>query len=156
MSTQFQANFGGITAMTCTLASLASSSDLSVARQSTMVDNSALKWPSVEVFVTVTGGVNALAGSIVCYVIRGDGTSVRTDNAGATDAGPFTVRSAPVYGSVVTPTNVTNGSYTLVFNVDAPGPEWGVAVAHSCSVAFTTVTAGTFLVQYRGFRIESV
>ena len=154
MSTQFQANFGGITAMTCTLASLASSTDLSVARQSTMVDNSALKWLSVEVFVTVTGGVNALAGSIVCYVIRGDGTSVRTDNAGATDAA-LTARSAPVYGSVVTPTNTTNGSYTLVFNIDAPGPEWGVAVAHCCSVAFTTVTAGTFLVQYRGFRIES-
>lgn len=155
MATQFQANFGDVTAMTCTLASLATSADLSVTRQSTMVDNSALKWPAVEVFVTVTGGVNALAGSIVCYVIRGDGNGVRTDGAGAADAA-LTVRSAPVYASVVTPTNTTNGSYTLVFNLPDPGPEWGIAVAHSCSVAFTTVTAGTFVVNYRGVRTESV
>ena len=89
MATQtILSKFGTATAMTCTLASLASSA-VGVGRQTTLLDNSATKHSRVHIYILITsnGTTNVTANTnVFFYLIKSDGTYV-TDGAGARDAG---------------------------------------------------------------------
>lgn len=137
--------------LTVSLASLASSASY-VGRQSTLVDNTSTGYSVIHVQARVTTGVNALAGNIVFYAIRGNGTQ-RTDGAGASDAA-WTPNTAKILDVVVVPTNTTNGTYTLTFRMHDPGPEWGIGVGHNTN-ANLCVTAGSFQLSWQGERGKS-
>src|SRR4051812_21154817 len=80
---------GSSTALTITVASLATSTT-GVGRQSTLVDNSTNRYGRVLVAVNIKLGTSPTASkAIYVYGIRSnkDGTAIRDDGAGASDAG---------------------------------------------------------------------
>ncbi len=147
MPNQILAEHGASTAMTITVASLASST-AGVGRQSTLIDNTD-NAQIVHVFFRITTGTSPTADrSIRFYLIRGDdpaSSNIRTDNAGATDAGLTVVTADQVYGVVTDATSdkAYRGSFTL-YN---PGPEWGIAVVHDTGVALNA-TGGNHAMRY--------
>lgn len=145
MANEIQAKFGAATAMTCTLASLASST-AGVGRQTTLVDNSTVKAPKVRIVGKVTTGTSPTANrAIYIYLLRGDGT-LTTDGAGASDAG-LTVVSARLVKSIPT-SNASDTTYTFDFVIDDPGPSWGLAVVHDTGVNLNG-TGGNHALRYQ-------
>lgn len=145
MANEIQAKFGAATAMTATLASLASST-AGVGRQTDMVDNSTVKAPKIRVIGKVTTGTSPTASrAIYIYLLTGDGT-LRTDGAGATDAG-LTVVSARLVKAIPT-SSTSNTTYSFDFVIDDPGSEWGLAVVHDTGVALHA-TAGNHALRYQ-------
>jgi hypothetical protein len=135
MPTPITSKFGTSTAMTITLASLASSTT-GVGRQATMVDNSSDLGQMIRVYFKVTTGTSPTANrTIQFYLITADLTSspnIITDGAGASDAG-LTVVAAPLLYTIPT-TSTSNQTYQGSFLIRNPGVSWGIAVVHDTAV----------------------
>jgi len=147
MSNIILAEHNASTALTITLASLASSTTL-VGRQSTMVDNTDLA-QMIRVYFKVTTGTSPTVNkTIQFYLLSGDdvaSSSIRTDNAGASDAGLTIVTAPMVY--VVQVSATSDVSYRGSFLIRNPGPEWGIAVVQDTGSALNA-TAGNHLLKY--------
>ncbi len=128
------AQHGASTAMTITLASLATST-VGVGRQSTMISNTD-NAQMVRVFFKVTLGTSPTTNkSIQFYLLNGDDPSssnIRTDAADASDAG-ITIYTAPLVFIIQTD-STTGRIYRGSFLIRNPGPEWGIAVVHDTAV----------------------
>lgn len=146
MANEIKALYGTATAMTCTLASLASST-AGVGRQTTMVDNSSARAQRVHIYGKVTTGTSPTASrAIYIYLLKGDGT-LTTDGAGASDAG-LTVVSARLVKSI--PTDATSDkTYTFDFTIDNPGTSWGLVVVHDTGVNLNS-TGSNHALRYTG------
>jgi len=131
MPNQVLAEHGDSTAMTITLASLADAG----ARQSDMIDNTD-NAQMIRVFYKVTTGTSPTANrSIEFYLLSGDapaqsgGSNIRTDGAGASDAG-ITLVTAKVVDVAQTGSG-SDTTYQGSFLIRNPGPEWGIAVKNN-------------------------
>lgn len=135
MPSEIKAKFGASTALTITLASLASSTT-GVGQQTTMVDNSATKFQRVHVYFRVTTGTSPTADrAIRFFLLRGDdptSSNIRTDNAGATDAAHTVVSADQVYA--VATSGTSNISHRGSFTLESPGPEFGLSINHDTGV----------------------
>lgn len=135
MTTPITSNFGTSTAMTITLASLASST-VGVGRQSSMIDNSSSLAQMIRIYFKVTTGTSPTANrSIQFYLLTADlisSPNIITDGAGASDAG-LTIVSAPlVY--VIPTSNTSDKVYQGSFLIRNPGVSWGIAIVHDTAV----------------------
>lgn len=148
MPNEIKAIYDASTALTITLASLASST-AGVGRQSTLVDNSSVGAQKVHVFFEVTTGTGPTDNrNIRFFLIRGDdpaSSNIRTDGAGASDAA-FTVETADQVYAVLTD-GTTDKTYSGSFSIDNPGPEWGIAVVHDTGVNLNA-TGGNHSIRY--------
>lgn len=133
MANEIKEKFSASTGFTITLASLASSTD-GVGRQSTLIDNSTTRYPTVLVYLKVKQGSSPTGNrGVYVYGIRGDGT-LRSDGAGASDAG-ITVLNAPLLGTLINKPSPASGDVLYgEFVFYDPGPEWGIAVVHDTAV----------------------
>lgn len=149
MPNEIQSLFGSSTVMTITLASLASST-AGVGRQSTIVDNSTNLFQRIHVFFQVTTGTSPTANrSIRFFLLKGDASSanIRTDNAGATDAGITILTADQIYGVLTNSTS--DQAYRGSFTIENPGPFWGIAVVHDTGVNLNA-TGGNHVLRYLG------
>jgi len=129
--------FGSSTALTITIASLASSA-VGVGRQSDMVDNSTAREQLVRIWCKFKQGTSPTsARTVSLYLLTGDahGTPHRTDGAGASDAA-ITLANAPIIGVM---RNKGSGAATGdnvygEFLVRIAAPSWGVALVHDTGV----------------------
>lgn len=145
--------FSASAALTITIASLASSSTLTAARQSTTVDNTTNKYTRIKIYFAIKLGTSPTANKTInFYLIRADnnGTIHRDGGAGASDAA-FTIppNLLPIHsiptGSAPSTGDVLKGS----FDVYLPGPEWGIALVHD-SGANLDSTAGNHYIRWIG------
>lgn len=152
MATQnIKPKFGTSTALTITLASLASST-AGVGRQSTLVDNSTTRYDLIHLFGKITTGTSPTTGkSIYIYAIRGDGTR-RTDGAGAADAGLTRVTAKLI--AVIATDNTDNKGYDFDAHLHSPGPEWGILVVHDTAVNLNS-TGGNHAIYWVGEHMEA-
>lgn len=141
-------------ALTISLNSLATST-AGVGRQSTMVDNSTLKYDGALLNVLIKLGTSPTANkSIFIYLLQSNGTN-RTDGAGASDAA-LTVKNAALIGIMTTGTAPATGdNLRKTFNVEGLGQEWGIAVVHDSAVNLDS-TAGNHVITYAGYKWELV
>lgn len=149
MANEIKAKQSAAAAMTCTLASLASSST-GVGRQTTIIDNSTNLYQLIHVYAKITTGTSPTADkSIWMYLLKGDGhaTAFRTDGAGASDAG-ITIVSARLLAAAHT-SSTSDQAYYLHGVIYNPGPEWGVAIVHDTGVNLNS-TAGNHFIHYVG------
>lgn len=134
MANIVKAEHGASTVMTITLASLATSI-VGVGRQPTMINNLDVA-QMIRVYYKITTGTNPTDNkSIQFYLLTGDdpaSSNIRTDGAGASDAG-LTVVNAPLV-HVVQTDDTSDKSYQGSFLIRNPGPEWGAAVVHDTAV----------------------
>lgn len=131
MANEIKAKHGSSTALTITLASLASSTSY-VGQQSTLVDNSN-NGQIIRIYYKVTTGTSpTTAKTIQFYLITGDISNIRTDGAGASDAA-ITIVGAPMVGCVLTDAT-SDKTYQGSFLIRNPGMEWGIAVVHDTGV----------------------
>lgn len=134
MANEIKAKHGASVAMTITLASLASST-VGVGRQSTLVNNEDTA-QFIRVFFKITTGTSPTDNrSIKFHLITGDdpaSPAIRTDGAGASDAG-LTIEGAPLV-NVAQTDDTTDKTYQGSFLIRNPGKEWGVAVVHDTGV----------------------
>lgn len=150
MANEIKSKFGTPTAMTITLASLATST-AGVGRQSTMIDNSSVRASRLLIHAKVTTGTSPTASkAIYVYILRSDATR-RTDGAGASDAG-LTVVTAQLIGVMPT-SSASDTAYQGTFIVDEPGPEWGIAIVHDTAVNLNS-TGGNHAVYYTAITPE--
>jgi len=135
MATPITANLGTTTALTITLASLATSTT-GVGRQSTFVDNTTTLAQFLRIYFKVTTGTSPTANkTIQFYLLTQDKASspnVVTDGAGASDAGLTIVTATQVY--VVQTTSTSNQTYQDSFLIRNPGTAWAIAVVHDTAV----------------------
>lgn len=117
------------TNFTITLASLATAS----ARQSTIVANTTLRPAALIDFKLQSGGTAPTNGTVYeLFLLRGDNSGNRDDNAGASDAA-ITIENAPLLGTLVV-TNTVNKNFQRIFDTAALGKlgtEFGIAVRNS-------------------------
>lgn len=156
MPSEINQLFDASSALTITLASLASSTS-GVGRQSDVVDNTAAgtKYKQLIFHVAVTVGTTPTANrAIRFYLIRvdADGSPHRDDGAGASDAGITIINSQAVY-TLFVPATTSDVSYKGSFVVDDPGPKWAVAVVHDTGVNLNS-TAGNHYIRYVGVNPE--
>jgi len=156
MANDVLAEYQSLTAFTITIASLATSSSYA-GRQTTMVDNSANRWPLVYHSFSFKVGTSPTASKFI-YVssIRSDkgGTAIRDLSAGASDAAMtntgkmldalFTFSCGAASTGDVFKKNMTQ--------VD-PGPEFGGHVSHDTGVNFDS-TGGNHAWNWRGVNPE--
>ena len=117
--------------LTITLAALASSTT-GVGRQATLIDNSVTRYDLIHLYGKITTGTSPTAGRrIQIWAIRGNGT-IRTDNAGANDAGWTRVTAKLIHEFVVAATS--DVTYRWDAQIVDPGPEWSVAVTQETAV----------------------
>lgn len=133
MANEVKEKFSTSAGFTITLASLASSTG-GVGRQSTIVDNTATKYRRVIVYLKIKQGTSPTGSrAVYVYGIRSDGT-LRSDGAGASDAG-ITILNAPLLGTMVNKASPATGDLLYgEFVFDSPGPEWGIAIVHDTGV----------------------
>lgn len=143
--------FASSTAFTISLASLASSTS-GVGRQSTIVDNTTNAYTAIWVACNIKMGTSPSNSSpVYIYLIRDDnnGTNIRDDGAGASDAG-LTVVNAPLIGTLFTKASAATGDVLKgIFYVPAPGPKFGIAVVNATGVALDS-TGGNHVINYVG------
>ena len=148
MANPITANFGSSTALTITLASLASSTS-GVGRQSNLVDNTTDLAQMIRVYYKVTTGTTPTANKTInFYLITADAPTspnIITDGAVTTDAG-LTVTSAPLVASI-TVSNVSDKTYQGSFLVRNRGKAWAIAVVHD-SVAALNATGSNHSLRY--------
>ena len=144
MPNQILAEHGAPTAMTITLASMASSTG-GVGQQSTIISNTD-NAQIVHVYVGVTVGTAPTANTnIFVYLIKSDGT-LRSDSAGATDA-DWTRVNARLLG-VIRCTAVTDDvQYQGEFIIRNPGIQWGIGIVHDTGVNLNS-TGGNQVVRF--------
>ena len=140
---------GGQTALTISLASLASST-AGVGRQSTIVDNTSLRYQRLYINAKIKLGTSPTGSKgVYLYLIRDDGNGVRDDAAGASDAA-LTVLNCPLIGTLADKAAPATGDVLQrTFVVENPGPKWGVAVVHD-TVAALDSTGGNHVIGYVG------
>lgn len=132
MANEIKALYGSNQTLTITLASLATST-AGVGRQSTIVDNSTTRYQTIHIQCKVTVGTSPTAGkNIYVYFLRSNGT-LRTDGAGASDAGHTRV-NARLLGPIAVPAATSDTAYYGEFVVRNPGKEWGVTIVHDTGV----------------------
>jgi hypothetical protein len=157
MASEIKDKFGTSTALTITIASLASST-AGVGRQSNIVDNTTARYGGVVVYYKITQGTSPTGSKAVRFaLIRADddGTPHRDFAAGASDAGltvvpdPNWVHVAPNAASPSTG-DVLQGS----FYVQSPGPKWGILIVHD-TVAALNSTGGNHWLRYVGINPEA-
>lgn len=144
------AYFGSSTSMTCTLASLASSTS-GVGRQTTLIDNSVTKFKRIHVYWKVTTGTSPTANKgIYIYLLKADapsGANIITDGAGTSDAGLTVVSANQISGAV------TSSSSDVTYRGDCvinnPGPCWGLAIVHDTAVNLNS-TGGNHALYFVG------
>ena len=138
---------GSTTAMTITLASLATSS-AGVGRQSTLITGNTARSALIGVKLTTgtTPTINTLA---YVYLIRGNGT-LTDDAAGASDAG-LTVVNAPLLGTLLCSSastgTVLEGLFDTKF-LGSLGGTWGIAIVNSTGASLNS-TAANQVVDYQ-------
>lgn len=157
MPSELKAKFGASTALTITIAGLATST-AGVGRQSTIVDNTSDKFQQILLYVKIklgTSPTNATRADI--YLIRDDnhGTNHRTDGAGASDAG-LTVLNAQLIGSINTKSSgvATGDNIYGEFVIDQPGPKWAIAIVHNTGVNLDS-TGSNHWARYVGVNPEA-
>lgn len=154
MANEIKELFGSSTALTITIASLASST-VGVGRQSTIVDNTTARYQKILLYCLCTMGTTPTANRTVrYYLIRDDnnGSNYRSDNAGASDAG-FTVKMAQPIGSLYIDVATSNLGYYGDFVIENPGPKWGIAIVHD-AVAALNSTGSNHYIRYVGVNPE--
>lgn len=121
------AEHGAPTAMTITLAGLASSTT-GVGRQSTIIDNTD-DAQLIHIYVGLTTNastdITADTNGFV-YLIKSDGT-LRSDSAGASDAG-WTAVNARLLGVIRFNAVTQSVEYQGEFLIRNPGIEWGIGI----------------------------
>jgi hypothetical protein len=149
MPNELKEKFGTSTALTITLASLASSAT-GVGRQSNMVDNSISRYGLLHLFIKIKLGTSPTANKTVqVFLLKGNSSGLRTDNAGANDAA-LTIKNAPLLGVMTTGGSPSTGDVLQKhFTIRDPGPEWGIALVHDSGVNLDS-TAGNHAVHYIG------
>lgn len=147
MSNLIRAEHGTPTALTITLASLATSTS-GVGRQSNLVDNTDLA-QFIRIYFKVTTGTSPTANkSIQFYLITADAPSaptIITDGAGTSDAG-ITIVTAKLV-NVVQTTSTSNQAYQDSFLIRNPGRAFAIAVVHDTG-ANLHATAGNHVIEY--------
>lgn len=147
------AEHGASTAMTITLASLATSV-VGVGRQSDFVDNTD-NAQMVRVYFQVTTGTSPTANrSIQFYLLTRDdhaSPNIATDNAGASDAGITIVTASLVH--VVQTSSASDVSYRGSFLIRNPGISWAIAVVHDTAVNLNA-TGGNHSIRYVNESVE--
>lgn len=154
MANEIQAIHSASSAMTITLASLATST-AGVGRQTTMVNNTST-YQMIRVYFKVTTGTSPTANkTIQFYLLTGDAASpnLSTDNAGASDAG-LTVVTAPMVFVVQTDAT-SNNTYYGSFLMRNPGPLWGLAIVHDTAVNLNA-TGSNHSIRYVGENVNVV
>lgn len=141
-------------ALTISLNSLATST-AGVGRQSTMVDNSTLKYDGALLNVLIKLGTSPTANkSVYVYLLQSNGTN-RTDGAGASDAA-LTVKNAALIGIMTTGSAPATGdNLRKTFELTGLGQEWGIAIVHDSAVNLDS-TAGNHVITYAGYKWEVV
>lgn len=141
--------FGSSTAMTITLASLATSTT-GVGRQSDMIDNSTAREMLVRIWAKIKQGTSPTGNRTAAfYLLTGDahGTPHRTDGAGASDAA-LTVQNAPLIGVIRNLGSPSTGDNMYgEFLVRVAAPTWGIAVVHDTGVNLDS-TGGNHWLRY--------
>lgn len=152
-ASEIKSLFGTITAMTITVAAMATSNG-TVGQQSTLVDNTVTRYSKVKVSVKIKLGTSPTSNRCVyLYLIRGDGT-LTDDNAGATNAA-LTVKNCTSLGCLQTGSAAATGDVlTGTFEINEPGRIWGIAIAHDTGVNLDG-TGGNHLVEYYGINPEA-
>jgi hypothetical protein len=144
--------FSAATTITIALGSLANGS----ARQGTVVDNTTTRYPKVLVAASIKLGTSPAANALISlYLIRDDNGSgpIRTDGAGASDAG-IALNNAQYIGTLSTGGGPSTGDVIAdVFAVDSPGPKWTVAVSNGSGVTLDA-TSGNHTVEFVGVEPE--
>lgn len=148
-------NLGTPTALTITLASLASST-AGVGRQSTLVDNTTNLFLAIELFLNIMVGTTPTANSLLfVYLIRQNngGTPIADDGAGLTDAG-ITIVNAKLIDTILVPAATSNVAYKksidLTFSGQIPA-KWGIAIVNASGVALDA-TGGNHVCSYTGIK----
>lgn len=155
MPTEIKPKWSSPSALTITLASLASSTS-GVGRQSTMVDNSVTRYRRIFLLLAIKLGTSPNSNApISVYLLRYDTTAIRTDGAGATDAA-LTIKQAIPIGVLTTGPSAATGDVLIGdFVVDNPGPSWGIAIVNGSGVALDS-TGGNHVVNWLGESPEIV
>lgn len=159
------------TALTLTLASLASSSLLTVGRQSAVVSNVSTKALDYEVFGQITTGTSpTTAKTIAIYVFAPTKVATSTFSypvATATELGESDAaatfeaeqRNMLRLGAAITVNATSDRKYTFRFNI-APlfggfvPLKWGLWVTHDTAVNLNS-TAGNHWVHYNALKVDS-
>ncbi|MDD4889708.1 MAG: hypothetical protein PHU85_07230 [Phycisphaerae bacterium] len=149
-------NYSASADLTIALASLASSATHGAGAYATFVDNTTTGYSVIHVYAKITGGTNALAGTIDCYALKSNGVlypdGITQPTGGAWTITPTSATPAsPLAANAVMPTNTTNGEFTLTFSIYDPGPSWSVGVMHDTGVNLNA-TAGNFALSWVGER----
>lgn len=148
MPSEVKAKFSTSADLTISLASLASST-AGVGRQSTIVDNTTDKWQRIHLYAKVTVGTTPTANrSIRFYLIKTDNDAYSTDNAGASDAG-ITIDNARYIGAIFVDATTSNVAYYGDFEIENPGPKWGIIVVQDTGVALHA-TGGNHVISWIG------
>lgn len=144
---RIRAEHGATTAITITLASLASSTT-GVGRQSTFIDNTD-NAQFVRVYFDITTGTSPTANkSIQFYLLTRDDHSspnISTDNAGSSDAG-LTIVSASLI-NVVQTSSTSDTHYRGSFLIRNPGISWAIGIVHDTGVNLNA-TGGNHILRY--------
>ena len=151
MANEIRTKRDAVASFTITLASLANAA----ARQSTMVTNSTDR-PGMLVQLKIeSGGSAPTAGAVYeVFLISGNGSGYRSDNAGASDAA-ITIENAKMIGAIVV-TATTNKNFYGDFDTAPLGrldEEFGIAVLNSSGQALNA-TEGNHTKQYETYLDE--
>jgi hypothetical protein len=147
--------FASPTALTITVASLASSI-AGVGRQSGIVDNTTNRYQDILLNVNIKQGTSPTGNkSVQIYLIRdnNDGTPIRDDGAGASDAA-LTLLNAPLIGVLINKASPSTGDVLKGnFLISRPGPKWGIAIVHD-TVATLDATGSNHVISFIGMNPE--
>ncbi len=136
------AEHGTPTAMTITLASLASSTSR-IGRQTDIVDNSD-NAQIIHLYVGITVGTTpTIDKNIYIYLIKSDGT-LRTDSAGASDAA-WSQTNARLLGVIRVDAITSDVQYQGEFTIYNPGLEWGIGLYHDTGTDLNSTEANSVL-----------
>lgn len=148
MANEIKEKFSASTALTITLASLASSTS-GAGRQSDIVDNSTTRYRRITIYAKLKQGTSPTSGrNAYFFLLRhdADGTPHISDGAGASDAA-LTVLNAQFIGAV---RNKDSGAATGdnvygEFVIENPGPKWGIAVYHDTGVNLDSTGSNSWI-----------
>ena len=148
MATLILPKESAVTAFAITVAGLASST-AGVGRQSTLVDNTSNRYNRIYGFAKIKLGTSPTSNSLVTiYLVRGDETPIRTDNAGASDAAITLKNAVPVWTLTTGPSAATGDVLYGDFVIDDPGKYWAIAIVNSTGVALDSTAANHVLEWY--------
>lgn len=155
MSTLKDSAYNAPAALTITLASLANST-AGVGRQSTEIDNTTNRFNRLEISASIKLGTSPTSSAAVyLYLVRNnnDGTPIRDDGAGASDAA-WTQKAAQLVGVLPTgPSAATGDTLKGNFIVTDVGAKWSIGVVNSSGAALDS-TGGNHVISYNGITID--